>query len=75
MPIHIALIVDASQRYAHVWGEAPSWDKFCDQLEDIGCEVVEEQTEDWDGSTKEEIAEDCVSVHQLLTGTDFIPYD
>jgi hypothetical protein len=75
MPIHIALIVDARQRYAHVWGEAPSWDKFCDQLEDIGCEVVEEQTEDSEGSTKEEIAEDFLSVHQLLTGTDFIPYD
>lgn len=75
MPIHIALIVDARQRYAHVWGEAPSWSKFVDQLEDLGCEVVEEQTEDWEESTKEEIAEDCVSVHQLLTNSDFIPHD
>lgn len=74
MSTHIALIVDARQRYAHVWGEAPSWSKFVDQLEDLGCEVVEEQTEDWEGSTKEEIAEDCVSVHQLLNDSDFVPY-
>lgn len=74
MLIYVALIVDARQRYAHVWGEAPSWSKFVHQLEDIGCEVVEEQTEDWEGSTKEEIAEDCVSVHQLLNDSDFVPY-
>ena len=74
MTTHIALIADASGRYAHVWGEAPTWDKFCDQLEDIGCEVIEEQTEDWDGCTKEEIAEDCLSVHQLLNDSDFIAH-
>jgi hypothetical protein len=36
--------------------------------------VVEDQTEEWDGCTPEEIAEDCVPVHQLLSGTDFLPY-
>jgi hypothetical protein len=70
MAIHIALIVDRSGRYAHVWGEAPSWSKFVDQLEDLGAEVVEEQTDDWEGSTKDEIAEDCVAINQLLSGTD-----
>jgi len=74
MTTHIALITDRSGRYAHVWGSAPTWDKFCDQLEDIGCEVVENQTEDWDDCTKEEIAEDCLSVHQLLDNSDFIPH-
>ena len=71
MAIHIALIVDRSGRYAHVWGEAPSWNKFVDQLEDLGAEVVEEQTDDWD---KDEIAEDCVAINQLLSGTDFLPH-
>ena len=71
---YIALIADASGRYAHIWGNAPTWAKFCDQLEDIGCEVVENQTDDWDGCTKEEIAEDCLSVHQLLNSSDFMPY-
>lgn len=75
MAIHIALITDASGRYAHVWGEVPSWSKFLNQLEDIGCEVIEEQTEDWEDSTEDEIAEDCLSVHQLLSDTDFIPHD
>jgi hypothetical protein len=74
MSIHIALIVDRSGRYAHVWGEAPSWSKFIDQLEDLGAEVVEEQTDDWEGSTKDEIAEDCVAINQLLSGTDFLPH-
>jgi hypothetical protein len=73
MAIHIALIVDRSGRYAHVWGEAPNWSKFSDQLEDLGAEVVEEQTDDWEGSTKDEIAEDCVAINQLLRGTDFLP--
>jgi hypothetical protein len=74
MAIHIALIVDRSGRYAHVWGEAPSWGKFSDQLEDLGAEVVEEQTDDWEGSTKDEIAEDCVAINQFLSGTDFLPH-
>lgn len=73
--MRIALIVDARQRYAHVWGSPYSWDQFVDQLEDIGCEVVEEQTEDWDGCTKEEIQADCLSVHQLIHDSDFVPYD
>jgi hypothetical protein len=74
MQIHIALVADRTGRYAHVWGTAPGWDKFVDQLEDIGCEVIESQTEDWEDCTKEEIAEDCLSVHQLLTGSDFVPH-
>jgi len=57
-----------------VWGEPRTWNAFIDQLEDAGCEVIEEQTDDWEGSTREEIMEDCVSVHQLLTDTDFVPH-
>jgi hypothetical protein len=71
---YIALVADASGRYAHVWGNAPTWSKFSDQLEDIGCEVIEDQTDDWVGCSKEEIAEDCLSVHQLLNDSDFIPH-
>jgi hypothetical protein len=74
MAIHIALIVDRTGRYAHVWGEAPWWGDFVDQLEDLGAEVVEEQTDDWEGSTKDEIAEDCVAINQLLSGTDFLSH-
>ena len=72
MTLHIALVADASGRYAHVWGSARTFKQFIDQLEDIGCEVIEDQTEDWDGCTRDEIAEDCLSVHQLLNDSDFI---
>ena len=74
MGLHIALIADHSGRYAHVWGSAPTWSHFHDQLEDAGCEVIEDQTREWEGCTKDEIAEDCMSVHQLLTDSDFIPH-
>jgi hypothetical protein len=74
MSFKVALVTDRTGRYAHVWGEPRSWHQFVDQLEDIGCEVIEEQTKDWDGCTKEEVAEDCLTVHQLLTGSDFVPH-
>ena len=74
MGLHIALIADRTGRYAHVCGTARTWNQFVDQLEDIGCEVIENQTDDWDGCTREEIQEDCLSVHQLLTHSDFVPH-
>ena len=74
MTFRVALVTDRSGRYAHVWGEPRSWCLFVDQLEDAGCEVIEDQTEDWDGCTKDEVAEDCLTVHQLLNDTDFIPH-
>jgi len=74
MTFRVALVTDRSGRYAHVWGEPRSWDLFVDQLEDAGCEVIEDQTEDWDGCTKDEVAKDCLTVHQLLHDTDFIPH-
>ena len=74
MQTHIALIADGTGRYAHVWGSASTWSKFHDQLEDAGCEVIEDQTREWEGCTRDEIAEDCMSVHQLLTDSDFIPH-
>lgn len=74
LPMYIALVADRTGRYAHVWSEAKTWDLFHDQLEDVGCEVIENQTYEWYGCTKEEVAEDCLSVHQLLTHSDFVPH-
>jgi hypothetical protein len=74
MQTYIALIADRSGRYAHVYGTADTWDNLCNQLEDIGCEVVENQTQDWEGCSTDEIAEDCWSIQQLLTKTDFIAH-
>ena len=74
MVMLVALVADRTGRYAHVCGTARTWNQFVDQLEDIGCEVIENQTDDWDGCTREEIQEDCLSVHQLLTHSDFVPH-
>lgn len=75
MTHYVALIADASGRYATVHDDATNWDSFCDQLEDVGCEVIEDQTEDYDGYLPEEYQEDgVVTVHQLLTNSDFISH-
>ena len=74
MPLKVALVTDRTGRYAHVWGEPRTWDQFVDQLEDAGCEVIEDQSIDWDGCTRDEIKEDCMSVHQLLIHSDFVPH-
>jgi hypothetical protein len=72
--MRIALVADRTGRYAHIWSEARTWNQFVDQLEDLGCEVIEEQTDDWEGSSKDEIMEDCLSVHQLIHDSDFVPH-
>ena len=60
---YVALIADATGRYAHVYGNTNSWDQFVDQLEDAGCEVVEDQTSDYESLA--EIEEHCVTLQQL----------
>ena len=74
MSLYVALIVDAHGRYAHVQAEASSFDQFSDVLEDLGCEVVEDQTNDWYECTTEEIKEDCMSIQQLTTESDYVPH-
>jgi hypothetical protein len=70
---YVALIADATGRYAHVYGNANSWSQFCNELEDVGCEVVENQTDVYE--SLEEIEEDCVTIQQL-TGkeSNFVPF-
>ena len=70
---YIALIADATGRWAHVYGNANSWANFVDQLEDIGCEVVENQTDVWEGDL-ESIQEDCIHIQDLIRETDFVSY-
>lgn len=72
---YVALIADDSGRYCHVYGTAKDWLDFVDQLEDLGCEVVENQTDDYDiedlGTIDDEIG--VAPITKLLTSTDFIP--
>lgn len=70
---YVALIVDLTGRYGHVYGNANSWDQFHDQLEDIGCEVIENQTEDYDSFDPEDLKKyDVVPIDRLLEDTDIV---
>lgn len=72
---YIALIADYTGRYAHVMVEAESWDKAIDQLEDAGCEVIEDQTDDYEGYWPEDLREmDVLTIDQLLTTTNFVSH-
>ena len=76
MQTHVALIADASGRYCHVYGTAIDWPSFVDQLEEIGVEVVEDQTSDYDDInqlTADDMHEyDVVTVQELTTHTNAI---
>ena len=71
---YVALVADQTGRYAHVYGNSNSWKSFTDQLEDIGCEVIENMTNEWDGD-EEAIKEDCIHISKLIEDTDFVPFD
>jgi len=72
---YVALIADASLRYAHVYGNANSWNQFVDQLEDIGCEVIENQTDDYDSFDSDNLKEcGAIPINHLIEDTDFIAY-
>lgn len=75
MNTYVALIADASGSYGHVYGIAKDWPDFADQLEELGCEVVEDQTSDYDiqdlGTIDDELG--VVPITRLVMYTDFIP--
>jgi len=76
MQSHVALIADMTGRYAHVYGTAIDWSSFTDQLEEVGCEVIENQTEDYepiDELTLDDMHEcGVVTVQELITHTDAV---
>ena len=76
MNTYVALIADASGIYCHVYGTANTLPNYIDQLEELGCEVVENQTDDYDiqelGTIDDEIG--VVPINKLLTSTDFIAH-
>jgi hypothetical protein len=75
MTIYVALIADYTGRYLHVHGTASTWPNFADQLEDLGCEVIENQSDDYEGCLPEEYEESgAIPVGKLLTHTDFVPH-
>lgn len=69
MKLYVALMADARGYYCHVHGKANSWDEFHNQLEDLGVEVIENQTDDYDDWDEEEIYEDLIDINYLRTHT------
>lgn len=76
MQTYVALIADASGRYGHVYGTAIDWPSFVNQLEEVGVEVVEDQTSDYDDIDTLSVDDmkecDVVTVQELTTHTDAI---
>lgn len=76
MRIYVALIADAAGRYLHVYGTASTWPNFHDQLEELGAEVIENQSQDYEDCVEPQDYEEVsvVPISKLLTDTDFIPH-
>lgn len=78
MKTYVALIADAAGRYGHVYGTAIDWPSFVDQLEEVGVEVVEDQTSDYDDIDTLSIDDmheyGVVTVQELTTHTDAVLY-
>jgi hypothetical protein len=76
MQSYVALVADMTGRYAHVYGTAIDWSSFVDQLEEVGCEVVENQTDDYepiDELPLDDLHEyDVITVQELITDTDAV---
>ena len=79
MTQYVALVADATGRYAHVLVKAYTWDNAINQLEDAGCEVIENQTEDYDAEdfeSKEAMQEVGLwTISGLITTTNFVSHN
>ena len=76
MTQYISLVADATGRYAHVAVNATTWDDAIDQLEDAGCEVIEDQSDDYEGCWPEEFKDiGVLTIDQLLTETNFVSHN
>jgi threonine dehydratase len=79
MSHYVALVADAAGRYATVYVPGRTWSNVVDQLEDIGCEVIENQTDDYEVSDfddKESMKEVGLWTISDLVGdkTTFVPH-
>jgi hypothetical protein len=79
MTQYVALVADMTGRYAHVLVNANTWDNAIGQLEDAGCEVVENQTDDYeteDFKDQESMQEVGLwSISELISKTNFVSYN
>jgi ribonucleotide monophosphatase NagD (HAD superfamily) len=78
MSHYVALVADATGRYATVYVLGRTWSNVVDQLEDIGCEVVEDQTDDYelsDFKNEESMKEVGLwTISSLISKTTFVAH-
>jgi len=78
MSHYVALVADATGRYATVYVPGRTWSNVVDQLEDIGCEVVEDQTDDYelsDFNDKESMKEVGLwTISDLVSKSNFVAH-
>ena len=78
MSHYVALVADAAGRYATVYVPGRSWSNVIDQLEDAGCEVIEDQTVDYeiedfkDAESMNEVG--LWTINDLINKTNFVPH-
>jgi hypothetical protein len=71
----IALITDQTGSYATVVVHARTWSNTVKQLEDIGCEVIEDQSEDYEGYWSEDLEDmGVLTINELLNNSDFVAH-
>jgi len=82
MTYYVALVSDLTGRYANVLVQANTWDQAIDQLEDAGCEVIEDQSEDYEEygiglfPQLEELKDvDVIPINELTTHSDFVVHN
>lgn len=71
---YVALLTDANGSYFYAYDDVANFRELASKLEDIGAEVIEDQTDDWDGDI-EGIKEDCYTIDELLTQSGFVSHD
>ena len=82
MTYYVALVSDLTGRYANVLVQANTWDHAIDQLEDAGCEVIEDHSADYEEyginlvPQLEELKEvDVIPINELTTHSDFVVHN
>lgn len=71
---HVALIKDGKGDFYGVAEDVANFRELLNKLEDVGAEVIEDQTDDWDDDI-EAILEDCYNIEELLTKSSFVSHD
>ena len=73
MTLQLALCKDADNNMYLIRGEAETFRSFATLIEDIGCIVIEDQTDDYEYATTQEIEEDTLTLDEVRADKYFVP--